>query len=118
MWVAAKAMLRSEAENPDSKLREKVAGMVMAVGRRLGNDPVLAAKLEASAETGVTYLVERFRGEIVDLVTETISKWDASETADRLELLLGPDLQYIRINGTVVGALAGLALHAVVQVLG
>lgn len=118
MWVDAKAMLRAEAENPDSALRDKLSGMVMAVGRRLRDDPVLAEKLEASAETGVTYVVERFRGEIVDLVTDTISKWDATETADRLELLLGPDLQYIRINGTVVGALAGLVLHSIAELLG
>jgi uncharacterized membrane-anchored protein YjiN (DUF445 family) len=68
--------------------------------------------------TGVTYVVERFQGEIVSLVSGTIERWDAEETSDRLELLLGPDLQFIRINGTVVGALAGLALHAVAQLLG
>ena len=52
------------------------------------------------------------------MVSGTIERWDAAETADRLELLLGPDLQFIRINGTVVGALAGVGLHAVAQVLG
>jgi uncharacterized membrane-anchored protein YjiN (DUF445 family) len=53
----------------------------------------------------------------VELVSGTISRWDAEETADRLELLLGPDLQFIRINGTVVGALAGLILYALADVL-
>ena len=52
------------------------------------------------------------------LVTGTIASWDAERTADQLELLLGPDLQYIRINGAVVGALAGLVLHTVGQMVG
>jgi uncharacterized membrane-anchored protein YjiN (DUF445 family) len=50
-------------------------------------------------------------------VSTTISKWDGEETAQRLELLLGPDLQFIRINGTVVGGAAGLCLHALAQAL-
>ena len=58
------------------------------------------------------------RARSAGLVSSTIARWDAEETANRLELLLGPDLQYIRINGTVVGALAGLALHAIAQLLG
>jgi uncharacterized membrane-anchored protein YjiN (DUF445 family) len=57
-------------------------------------------------------LLERFDTELVALVTGTIARWDATDTSRRLELLLGPDLQYIRINGTVFGALAGLILHA------
>ena len=63
-------------------------------------------------------MVEHFRGEIAGLVGTTIARWDAEETASRLELLLGPDLQYVRINGTVVGAAAGLLLHAVADLLG
>jgi uncharacterized membrane-anchored protein YjiN (DUF445 family) len=51
------------------------------------------------------------------MVSGTIARWDGRETADRLELLLGPDLQFIRINGTVVGGLAGLLIHGVGQLL-
>ena len=70
------------------------------------------------AWSAVSYVVGRFHGEIVSLVEDTIGRWDAEETSDRLELLLGPDLQYIRINGTVVGALAGLVLHTVAELIG
>jgi uncharacterized membrane-anchored protein YjiN (DUF445 family) len=62
-------------------------------------------------------VAEHFHDEITALVTTTVQRWDAAETAGRLELLLGRDLQYIRINGTVVGGLAGLAIHAVGDVL-
>ena len=81
------------------------------------DEPALSGTVQAGAEAGVRYVVVHFGGEITQLVSSTISRWDGEETADRLELLLGPDLQFIRINGTVVGGLAGLALHTISQVL-
>ena len=60
---------------------------------------------------------DRFHDELAGLVTGTIERWDAAETSSQLELLLGRDLQFIRINGTVVGAGVGLALHAITQAL-
>jgi uncharacterized membrane-anchored protein YjiN (DUF445 family) len=74
--------------------------------------------VQNGAEQAVRYVVDHFGGEITNLVSSTIARWDGEETADRLELLLGPDLQFIRINGTVVGGLAGLCLHALAQALG
>jgi uncharacterized membrane-anchored protein YjiN (DUF445 family) len=73
--------------------------------------------VQQGAEAGARYVVEQFGGEITQLVSTTISRWDGEETADRLELLLGPDLQFIRINGTVVGSLAGLAIYSIAQLL-
>jgi uncharacterized membrane-anchored protein YjiN (DUF445 family) len=63
-------------------------------------------------------VVETFGDEITRLIASTIEQWDGDETADRLELLLGRDLQFIRINGTVVGGLAGLVIHAVGDLAG
>ena len=77
--------------------------------------PRSAARVEDGVEGGVRYVAEHFGDEIGTMVSGTIARWDGRETADRLELLLGPDLQYIRINGTVVGGLAGLLIHAVGQ---
>jgi uncharacterized membrane-anchored protein YjiN (DUF445 family) len=118
LWDDAKAALRAQATDPRSVLQERLAGLVMTAGRRIDEDPALAAKIDGAMASAATYVVDRFHGEIVELVAGTISRWDAHETADRLELLLGPDLQYIRINGTVVGALAGLALHGIAQTIG
>ncbi len=118
LWTDAKAALRAQAADPESEARRRLAGLVQAAGTRLAEDPTLAAAFDERMAQLVTYLVDRFHGEIVELVSGTISRWDAEETADRLELLLGPDLQFIRINGTVVGAMAGLALHALTQLLG
>jgi uncharacterized membrane-anchored protein YjiN (DUF445 family) len=117
LWSDAKDQLRSQAADPDSKLRLQIAGGIVSAGRKLRSDPVLAARVETVLEAVVTYVVRHFKGEIAGLVGSTIARWDAEETASRLELLLGPDLQYVRINGTVVGGAAGLLLHAVANLL-
>ena len=68
-------------------------------------------------ESGARALADQFHDELAGLVTGTIHRWDAAETSNQLELLLGRDLQFIRINGTVVGAGVGLALHAIALAL-
>ena len=117
LWVDAKSRLRTEAADESSALRTRLAAALVAAGRRLQEDPAVRATLESALEDLVRYAAEHFHGEIAELITGTIERWDAEETSRRLELLLGPDLQYIRINGTVVGAAAGLALHGVAQLL-
>jgi uncharacterized membrane-anchored protein YjiN (DUF445 family) len=87
--------------------------LIVRTGRRLATDPELQAQAQRSLEAAARQILGNYGHELVALVSTTIGRWDATETSRRLELLLGPDLQYIRINGTVVGALAGLALHAV-----
>ena len=87
--------------------------LIVRTGRRLATDPELQAQARRGLEAAARQVLGTYGHELVALVETTINRWDAAETSRRLELLLGPDLQYIRINGTVVGALAGLALHAV-----
>jgi uncharacterized membrane-anchored protein YjiN (DUF445 family) len=117
IWTDAKAHLRAQADDPASELRRHLSNAIAAGGQRMVDEPALAAKIDAGAEALARYVVEHFGGEITELVSGTIARWDGEETSRRLELLLGPDLQFIRINGTVVGGLAGLALHAVAQAL-
>ena len=117
LWGDAKVELRAQACDPESQLRRQLVSGIAAGGRRLQDDPALAATVQTAVERGVSYLADHFDGDIAAFISGTISRWDAEETASRLELLLGPDLQYVRINGTVVGAVAGLALHTVSAVL-
>ena len=118
LWTEAKAALRRQAGEPDSELRRRLAGVLMAAGRRLESDPRLRASVERVAESGARALAEQFRDELAGLVTVTIDRWDPAQTAGQLELLLGRDLQFIRINGTVVGATVGLIIHAVAAGIG
>ena len=117
LWQKAKEALRTQAADPDSELRRRLAEALMAAGRRLGSDRRLADGLERMVDSGARALADQFHDELAGLVTGTIERWDAAETSSQLELLLGRDLQYIRINGTVVGAGVGLALHAIALAL-
>jgi len=118
VWTDAKVQLREQSTDPGSTLRAQLAAALASGGERLLAEPALVAKIDDTAEAAGRYVVEHFGGEINKLVSTTIARWDGEETSERLELLLGPDLQFIRINGTVVGGMAGLALHAIAQVLG
>jgi uncharacterized membrane-anchored protein YjiN (DUF445 family) len=117
LWQKAKETLRTQAADPDSELRRRLAEALVAAGQRLASDSRLADGLERVVESGARALAGQFHDELADLVTGTIERWDAAETSSQLELLLGRDLQYIRINGTVVGAGVGLVLHAIVLAL-
>jgi uncharacterized membrane-anchored protein YjiN (DUF445 family) len=118
VWVDAKAHLRAQATDPSSSLHHQLADAIVSAGARLQAEPALVGKLDDAADAAARYVVEHFGDEITQLVSTTIARWDGDETSQRLELLLGPDLQFIRINGTVVGGLAGLGLHAAAQLLG
>jgi uncharacterized membrane-anchored protein YjiN (DUF445 family) len=112
MWGSVKEQLRDDGE-----LRTRLTDAIAAAGSHLRDDPALRAKAEDAVERAVVFVCERFSGEIVELISSTIDRWDSSETSRRLELLLGPDLQYIRINGTVVGGGAGLLLYTAARLI-
>ncbi len=118
LWKQAKDTLRTQAADPESELRRRLGSALAAGGRRLGSDRRLQDSLARVIESGARALADQFHDELAGLVTGTIQRWDAAETSSQLELLLGRDLQFIRINGTVVGAGVGLALHAIVLALG
>ena len=117
LWKNVKETMRAQAADPDSELRHRIAGALAAAGRRLGSDNRLQESLDRVIESGVKALADQYHDELAGLVTGTIQRWDAAQTASQLELLLGRDLQFIRINGTVVGAGVGIALHAIALAL-
>ena len=117
MWSDAKVALRTQAADAESPLRTRLAGVVSTAGDRLAVDVALQEKLARAAESAVRHLVANHGDEISALISSTIERWDAEETSRKLELLLGRDLQFIRINGTVVGGLAGLVIHATAELL-
>ena len=117
LWADVKGALRTQAPDPDSELRRRAASAVAGLGDRLGADTALAAKVSGWAEAAGRYVVEHHSDELGELISSTVARWDAGETSDKLELLLGRDLQFIRINGTIVGGMAGLTLHTAATLL-
>lgn len=117
LWTRIKAGLLEAAESPDSELRERLHEAVVEAGRSLDSDPELQAKIDHWITDAVGYVAEQFRGEVADLIATTVQRWDTEETAERLELQVGRDLQFIRINGTLVGGVAGLVIYTVSELL-
>ena len=101
------------ADDPDSELRRRLDDGLAQAGRRLSTDVELQAKIDDWVERSIAYVVENYQGEVADLIATTVERWDSADTSRRIELQVGRDLQFIRINGTVVGGLAGLLIHAV-----
>ncbi|MFK0236059.1 DUF445 domain-containing protein [Streptomyces vinaceus] len=117
-WTAIRAMIISAAEDEHSELRLRVRASLLSLGSRLATDGRLQDKVEGWIEGAVVYVVTTYRAEITSLITDTVAGWDAEHTSRKIEAHIGRDLQFIRINGTVVGALAGLLIYTVSQALG
>lgn len=116
-WETVKTALFTAVEDPQSELRLKFTAAVQDFGTRLMDDPELAAKANAWISDAASYLVRTYRHEIASIITDTVERWDAAETSEKIELQVGKDLQFIRINGTVVGALAGLAIFTLATLI-
>jgi len=118
LWDGTKRSIISQADDPESPLRLRVESSIAGLGRSLRTDPMLRVRIEEWIERIVGELVDRFQDEFSELVKTTVERWDATETGEQLEMLLGRDLQFIRINGTVVGGIAGLVIYSVARLLG
>nr|WP_233608483.1 DUF445 family protein [Nocardia stercoris] len=116
-WRAAKRLILDSADDPDSTLRRKIAENVQNIGNRLVAEPELRDRVDDWVERGVRYLVGNYGSEIATLISDTVARWDAEEASQKIELQAGRDLQFIRINGTVVGSLAGLVIYSVSHLL-
>lgn len=117
LWEGAKRGMIAAADDPDSELRTRMTISLQSFGERLANDPDLQHKVDDWVERSLGYVIEHYRTEVSDLIASTVERWDGASTARKMELQVGRDLQFIRINGTLVGGLAGVAIHAVGLVL-
>jgi len=118
LWTSAKNAVLRAAADPDSELRGRLVGFIQDGARLLQTDPTVRELVQRHSHTIAGYLVERFSADIADLVSSTVARWDTEETSQRIELQVGRDLQWIRVNGTVVGGLAGLVIYTIGQLLG
>jgi uncharacterized membrane-anchored protein YjiN (DUF445 family) len=116
-WTAIKRNVLESVDDPSSALRTRIADSVVHIGESLRDDADLRDKVDNWIIRGAKHLVSEYGVEITAIITETIERWDAEEASRRIELHVGRDLQFIRINGTVVGSLAGLVIYTVAQLL-
>ncbi|KUI36330.1 hypothetical protein AU195_05970 [Mycobacterium sp. IS-1496] len=116
-WSAAKRIILESVDDPSSTLRARIADSVMRIGESLRDDAELRDKVDNWIIRGAQHVVGEYGAEITTIVTDTVERWDADEASSRIELHVGRDLQFIRINGTVVGSLAGLVIYSIAQLL-
>ncbi|HEU5271484.1 MAG TPA: DUF445 domain-containing protein [Jatrophihabitans sp.] len=117
LWLPLKKAVLEAAADPNSELRRVIASAIRQAGLALGTDRELQAKCDRWLLAVTNHVLAHYSGELSGVITHTVARWDAKSTTRRLELQVGRDLQFIRINGTVVGSLVGLAIYAVSRLL-
>ena len=111
IWQKGREAVIKAARNPDAVLAGKLGEVLKSMGGTLERDPRIRAALNQFARRAAVGMAASYGSSIVRLVSDTVRGWDARTVTARLEAAVGRDLQYIRINGTLVGGLVGLALH-------
>jgi uncharacterized membrane-anchored protein YjiN (DUF445 family) len=117
LWNAVRRSLLEALETADSAVRTRAVRALTDFGSRLQADAALQARLDTMAQDAAAFLVDRYGHELTTVITDTIERWDGREAARRIELHVGRDLQFIRVNGTIVGGLAGLAIYSLGRLL-
>ena len=113
VWQDAKAALARYAANPEPKAPGVIENALTTFGQKAIDDVELLAKLDKFAVDVAVFLVGRYQDEVADLIATTVASWDPEITSKRVELAIGRDLQFIRINGTIVGGLAGMVIYLI-----
>ncbi|QIM19192.1 DUF445 family protein [Leucobacter coleopterorum] len=112
-WDVMQSTLVEMLEDPKSDIRRRLVKALQDFGLRLQEDSTLQYKIDVWVMGAVEHLVHNYRHDIANVITETVHRWDAREAAEKIELQVGKDLQFIRINGTIVGSLAGLTIYTI-----
>lgn len=113
IWSDVKQALARYADRKETDPPGAVEQGLMKLGNAVLADAELMAKVDHWILDAVLYAVEQFRGEVAQLISYTVGQWDADETSKKIELQIGKDLQFVRINGTLVGGLVGLILYSI-----
>ena len=116
VWERLRKSMIDMARNPDRALGGQFGESIAELGAKLSEDPTLQMQVNRFARRTAVGVASRYGEQIVRLVSETVKRWDARTVTDRIEGAVGRDLQFIRINGTLVGGLVGLTIHALVTI--
>jgi len=113
VFDALKQALGDALADGDGPLRARATAEVVSFAEGLAGDPAMQQRVDSWAADATVFAVRRYGGELTAVITHTVERWDGKEASQRIELHVGRDLQFIRINGTIVGGLVGVVIHAV-----
>ncbi len=114
-WQSIKGILLLNLENPDSQLKGYIKRNIQKLSHSLSQDRELGLRINSWIRHFLYRMILRNRNEVEVLITRTVAGWEGKELSDKLELEVGKDLQFIRVNGTLVGGLVGLVIHTLTQ---
>lgn len=117
IWGSLKRLLYSAVEDADGEVQARVREFLTETANRMQKDAEFAQMIDDRIATTAGDLAESFGPELASVISDTIASWDGKDAANKIELYVGKDLQYIRINGTVVGALVGVVIHTIAVLL-
>ena len=117
LWNSLRRALLTSLRDPQGAVRLRLEAELSAFAQRLVVDEKLREKLDLTAADLAVFAVSRYGAEVTTVITHTIERWDGKEASDKIELHVGRDLQFIRINGTIVGGLVGVVIHAISQLI-
>jgi uncharacterized membrane-anchored protein YjiN (DUF445 family) len=117
-WQVVQENLGRAASHAGSDLEKRLAELIQWWARRVLEDEALRTRINTWIAEAAERLASQWDEEVIGMIETTVAGWDATEISHRLELQLGRDLQFVRINGTVVGALVGIAIHALLVLTG
>ncbi|WP_235737619.1 DUF445 domain-containing protein [Nocardioides alcanivorans] len=112
LWKGLRNVLRDALADPEGALATRVRDELVRLGTQMRDDTAMQQRFDRVLSDATVFVVERYGQEVTSVITQTIERWDGKEAAERIELHVGRDLQFIRINGTVVGGLVGVLIHA------
>ncbi|MER7559463.1 DUF445 domain-containing protein [Nocardioides sp. NPDC126508] len=113
IWDALRRALTTSLRDPDGVVRRRALDEVVRYAQKVVLDETLQRRYDALASDVAVYVVKRYGREATTVITHTIQRWDGKQAARRIELFVGRDLQFIRINGTIVGGLVGVIIHTI-----
>ena len=117
LWGETKRGMLVAVDDPDSELRRRIVSSTQRLGQRLATEPELQRKIDDWVASALACLVANSRAGVSEIIASTVAKWAADAIAAKLDLQVGRDLQFIRINRTVVGDRAGLVIRGIDQLL-
>jgi uncharacterized membrane-anchored protein YjiN (DUF445 family) len=113
LWNALRRATIASLQETDGELVKRAVAEVIGFGERLQQDAAMRSRLDERAASLSVFLIDRYGRELTSVITQTIDQWDGKEASRKIELQVGKDLQFVRINGTIVGGLVGVIIHAV-----
>lgn len=117
IWDEIKSSITNDLnKGDDSSIKNNIAGLIQTFGNGIKEDPIMIDKINGFIKNDLLSMLLNNKKVIGDLISSTVKSWDGKEVSEKLELEIGKDLQYIRINGTLVGGVIGLVIYGVEQI--